>query len=99
MATMLVSVTVDPARADEVVRLLRGEMAPWMRVQPGFVSSHWLLSDDRSHCTILVDFTAEEDARAVADATLALPTHPTRSWNVERVEVTTDLATDERDSP
>ena len=91
MATMLVSVTVDPTRADEVVRLLRGEMAPWMRQQPGFVSSHWFLSDGLDRCTIIVDFEAPDDARAVADATLALPSHPARSWNVERVDVATDL--------
>ncbi|UMG93123.1 antibiotic biosynthesis monooxygenase [Nocardioides sp. TF02-7] len=90
MATMLVSVTVDPARADRVLGLLRGEMAPWMRRQPGFVASHWSLDDDRTRCTIVVEFDAEEHARAVAEATLALPTHPARSWNVERVEVAAD---------
>ena len=91
MTTLLISLDLDPDRADEVVRLLRSEMAPWMRQQPGFVSSHWFLADDRQHCTITVDFESESEAAAVARATLALPTNAARSWNVGRVETVADL--------
>lgn len=91
MTALVVSLTLDPARTDEVVRLLRQEMAPWMRRQHGFVSSHWFLADDGAHCTITVDFDDLPAARAVAEATLALPSPPARSWHVERVEVADDL--------
>lgn len=91
MPTLLVSLGLDPDRTEEVVRLLRVEVAPWMRRQPGFASSHWFLSEDRTRCTITVEFDDEPRARAVADATLALPSHPARSWHVERVEVASDL--------
>jgi hypothetical protein len=91
VTTLLISLDLDPARADEVVHLLRGEMAPWMRQQPGFLSSNWFLADDRGHCTIMVDFGSEPEAAAVAHATLALPCNPARSWNVGRVEIVADL--------
>ena len=91
VTTLLISLDLDPGRADEVVRLLRSEMAPWMRQQPGFVSSHWFLADDRQHCTITVDFESEAEAADVARATLALPSNSARSWNVERVDTVADL--------
>ncbi|MDX6235034.1 MAG: hypothetical protein QOH68_4190 [Nocardioidaceae bacterium] len=91
MTTLLISLDLDPVRADEVVRLLRGEMAPWMRQRPGFLSSHWFLADDRGHCTIMVEFESEPEASEVARATLALPSNPARSWNVGRVEIVADL--------
>ena len=91
MTTLLISLDLDPERADEVVTLLRSEMAPWMRQQAGFVSSHWFLADDRRHCTITVDFESDAEAAEVARATLALPKVPARSWNVERVEAVADL--------
>lgn len=91
MTTLLISLDLDPERADEVVRLLRVEMAPWMRQQPGFVSSHWFLADDRRHCTITVEFETEAEATEVGRATLALPSNPARSWNVGRVEAVADL--------
>lgn len=91
MTTLLISLDLDPERADEVIRLLRIEMAPWMRQQQGFVSSHWFLAEDRQHCTITVEFETEPEAAEVARATLALPSNPARSWNVGRVETVADL--------
>lgn len=91
MTTLLISLDLDPERADEVVALLRTEMAPWMRQQPGFVSSNWLLADDRRHCTITVEFETADEAAAVARATLALPSNRARSWNVGRVETVAEL--------
>jgi hypothetical protein len=91
MTTLLISLDLDPGRSEEVVRLLRTEMAPWMRHQPGFVSSHWLLADDHRHCTVTVEFDDDGHARDVAAATLALPDNPARSWHVGRVEVVADL--------
>jgi len=91
VTTLLISLDLDPERADEVVRLLRVEMAPWMRQQPGFVSSHWFLAADRRHCTITVEFETVAEAAEVGRATLALPSNPARSWNVGRVEAVADL--------
>lgn len=91
MTTLLISLTLDPERCEEVTRLLRTEMAPWMRRQAGFVSSHWLLADDGRHCTITAEFDGPDRARDVAEATLALPDSAARSWHVDRVEVVADL--------
>lgn len=91
MTTLLVSLVLDPDRSEDVVRLLRSEMAPWMRRQPGFVSSHWLLAEDRAHCTITIEFGTAVEAKTVGEATRALPDIPARSWHVERVEVVDDL--------
>ncbi|KAA1418635.1 hypothetical protein F0U44_09045 [Nocardioides humilatus] len=91
MTTLLISLDLDPVRADEVVRLLRGEMAPWMRQQTGYLTSHWFLADDRQHCTITVEFEDRPQASDVAQATLALPSNTDRSWNVGRVEIVDDL--------
>lgn len=91
VTTLLISLDLDPTRADEVVALLRGEMAPWMRRQAGYVSSHWLLADDREHCTITVEFEEQAQAADVAEATLALTGNTARSWNVGRVEIVDDL--------
>lgn len=91
MTTLLITLDLDASRADEVVGLLRSEMAPWMKQQAGFVSSHWFLADDRRHCTIMVEFDSEPAASDVARATLALPSNPARSWNVARVDSVSDL--------
>lgn len=91
MTTLLISLDLDPQRADEVVGLLRSEVAPWMRQQAGFLSSHWFLAEDRRHCTITVEFESESTAAHVARATLALPSNPARSWNVARVDSVSDL--------
>ena len=91
MTTLLISLDLDPTRADEVVGLLRSEMAPWMRQQAGYLSSHWLLADDREHCTITVEFEERPQAAQVAEATLALAANAARSWNVGRVEIVDDL--------
>lgn len=89
--TLLLDLALDPVRSEEVVRLLRTELAPWMRHRPGFRSSRWLLTDDRRQCTITVEFDTEPDAVAVAEATAALPDSPARSWHVRRCEVVCDL--------
>jgi hypothetical protein len=91
VTTLLIHLDLDPSRADEVVGLLRSEMAPWMRQQPGFQSSRWFLADDRRHCTVTVEFASESDAAEVARATLALPSNPARSWNVGWVDSVSDL--------
>ena len=91
MTTLLINLDLDPARADEVVGLLRSEVAPWMRQQAGFLSSHWFLAEDRRRCTITVEFESESNAADVARATLALPSNPARSWNVARVDTVSDL--------
>ncbi|MEZ0578722.1 hypothetical protein [Nocardioides sp. MH1] len=91
MTTLLISLDLDPTRAEEVAGLLRGEMAPWMRQQAGYLTSHWFLADDRRHCTITVEFEDRAQASDVARATLELPANTARSWNVDRVEIVDDL--------
>lgn len=87
MHTMVVSMAIDPVRADEVARHLREDIVGWARRQPGFVSGQWLLSDDRTSGVGAVVFASKEAAVAAAAGPRSFPRDDTRAWNVDRVTV------------
>lgn len=91
MTTLLISLALDPDRSQEVIRYLRTDLARWIRRLPGFESSHWLLSEDRAHCTVTLTFDDRGPADQVAEALLATDPNPARAWNVDRVEHVWDL--------
>ena len=45
MHTLVVTMTTDPARSEDVSRHLREDVTAWAKRQAGFVSGEWLLSD------------------------------------------------------
>lgn len=92
MHTMIVQMTVDPARADEVARHLREDIVGWAKGQPGFVSGQWLLSDERTSGLGVVVFATEAEATRAAGGPRGFPRDDDRAWNVEAVTVYEQLA-------
>jgi len=91
MTTLLATLVLLPDRSDEVLARLRGEVAPWLRRLPGFVTSRWLLTAERDRCTVVVEL-AGADAVPALEAALAPGTHDTaRSWWCERLQTVEDL--------
>lgn len=68
--TLINTFTVDPDRAEELLRLLSDATATGMRDRPGFVSANLHVSDDRRH----VANYAQWRTRADIDAMMADPT-------------------------
>ena len=71
MHTMIVRMSVDPARAELVARHFREDIIGWATRQPGFVSGQWLLAAERDHGMGVVIFASEDDASAAAQARAA----------------------------
>ncbi|WGX98574.1 hypothetical protein [Nocardioides sp. L-11A] len=91
MTMLLATLVLVPDRSDEVLARLRGEVAPWLRRLPGFVTSRWLLAADHDRCTVLVEL-AGADAVPALEAALRPGAHDTaRSWWCERLEAVEDL--------
>jgi len=91
MTTVVITLVLVPDRSDEVLARLRGEVAPWLRRRPGFVTSRWLLGAGHDRCTVVVEL---EDAasRPALEAALAPGRRdPARSWWCERLEEADDL--------
>lgn len=66
MHAMVVTVDIDPGRADEAVKSLHEITIPTAKSQEGFVRGVWIQSTDRSNGRGIVLFDTEEHARAAA---------------------------------
>ena len=87
MYTMVVRMSIDPARAEEAARHLREDVVGWARQQPGFVNGQWLRSPDASEGIGVVVFTTGEAAASAARGPRSYPRDAGRAWNVESVTV------------
>ncbi len=87
MHTMVVQMSIDPRRVDEVARHLREDIAGWARRQPGFVNGQWLRSADGSEGMGVVVFASEEAATSATHGPRGLPRDGERAWNIESVTV------------
>jgi hypothetical protein len=87
MHTMVVQMSIDPARAHVVTRHLREDIVSWARRQPGFVSGQWLLGPGQIHGMGVVVFASEDAAAAAAQGPRHFPRDEGRAWNVEDVTV------------
>jgi hypothetical protein len=83
--TLLVTMSVDPSRADLVAQHLREDIVPWARQQRGFVSGQWLLGAGQGFGVVL--FQTGEDAQQAAAGPRAFPYDESRAWNVVDVQV------------
>jgi hypothetical protein len=92
MVTLLVTMSIDPRRADLVPSLLRDDVVAWVRRQRGFCSGRWLCSEDRTLCLGVLDFVSVDDARAVAGLLRAGPGHPARAWQLGSAVVASEIA-------
>ena len=87
MHTIVVHMSIDPARADVVAGHLRADIVSWARQQPGFVSGQWLLDPGSRQGLGVVVFSSEEEATVAARGPRAFPRDDARAWNVEDVTV------------
>ncbi len=92
MHTMVVRMSVDPARAGEVARHLREDVTGWAKQQPGFISGQWLGRDGGTEALGVVVFASEADAARAAQGPRRYPPDPARAWNTEDVTVYAQLA-------
>jgi len=90
--TLLVRMSINPARADEAARHLREDVVGWATRQPGFVSGQWLLSDDRTCGLGIVVFGSEQSALNAAAGPKSYRREDKRPWNVEEVTLFTEVA-------
>ena len=92
MHTLVVQMSTDPSRADEIARHFRDDVAPWARRQPGFVTGQWLRSPDRRAGIGVVVFASEDAAAAAAQGPRGYPRDERRAWNIMDVTVYEQLA-------
>lgn len=87
MDTILVRMSCDPRRRDEVQTHLHNDVAPWARRQPGFVDGRWLLGGDGASALGVVTFRSRAEAEEAASGPRSYPNDPTRAWRIDAVEV------------
>ena len=87
MHTMVVRMSIDPARAEEAARHLRGDVVGWARRQPGFVNGQWLRSPDGSEGIGVVVFASADAAASAARGPRGYSRDASRPWNLESVTV------------
>jgi len=87
MHALVVQMSTDPARPEEVARHFYEDVVRWVRQQPGFVSGQWLRSADRSEGLGVVVFASEDAATAAAQGPRNYARDDERAWNLDRVTV------------
>ena len=87
MHTLVVKMTTDPARSEEVFRHLREDVTAWAKRQPGFVSGEWLLSDTQESGLGLVSFDSADAASHAAVGPQSNGHDDQRAWNIDSVTV------------
>jgi hypothetical protein len=92
MHTMVVRMSVDPARTGEVARHLREDVTGWAKQQPGFVSGQWIHADGGTEALGVVVFASQADAARAAQGPRRYPPDAARAWNIEDVTVYEQLA-------
>ena len=92
MHALLVELSTDPSRTDEVARHFREDVAGWAKRQPGFVTGQWLGSTDGRAGVGVVVFDSEDAATTAAHGPRNYARDEDRAWNVEKVTVYEQLA-------
>jgi hypothetical protein len=93
MHTLVVQMSLDPSRPEEVSQHLREEVAGWAKRQPGFVTGQWLRSPDGRAGMGVVVFTSDDAAATAAQGPRSYPREDDRAWNIENVTVYQQLTT------
>lgn len=91
MHTLVVRMSTDPSRAEEVTRHLE-DVAGWAQRQPGFVTGQWLGSLDGRAGIGVVVFDSEDAASKAAQGPRGYRRVDDRAWNIEDVTVYEQLA-------
>ncbi len=87
MYTLVVQMTTDPARSEDVSRHLSEDVTAWAKRQPGFVNGEWLRNGTRDSGLGLVTFDSAEAAAQAAAGPLSGGHDDERAWNVDNVTV------------
>jgi hypothetical protein len=87
MHTMVVQMSTDSSRPEEVARHLREDVVGWARQQPGFVSGQWLRGADRRGGIGVLVFASEDAATSAARGPRNYPRDENRAWNIESVTI------------
>lgn len=87
MHTLVVQMSTDPSRVDEVETHLREDVVPWARRQSGFVAGQWLRTTDGRKAVGVVVFASEEAANAAAGGPRNYQRDEARAWNIDSVKV------------
>ena len=90
MYTMVVRMSADPARLDEVSRHFENDVVGWAKQQPGFVSGQWLCAPSGEEALGIVVFESAEAADNAAKGPRGYGLNArdaTRAWNIEDVTV------------
>jgi hypothetical protein len=93
MHTLVVQMSLDPSRPDQVARHLREDVAGWASRQPGFVTGQWLRSPDGRTGMGVVVFASEDAATTAAQGPRGYRRDDSRAWNIEDVTVYQQLTT------
>ena len=91
MHTMIVRMTLDPARLPEVDRHFEQDVVPRANRQAGFVGGRWLRSADGTQGLGIVVFDSAA-AAAAANGPRGQQPDPARAWNVAEVVVFEQVA-------
>lgn len=93
MHTLVVQMSIDPSRPEEVSRHLREDVAEWAKRQPGFVTGQWLRSLDGRAGMGVVVFASEDAAATAAQGPRSHRHDGDRAWNIENVTVYQQVST------
>ncbi len=92
MHTLIVDMSIDPSRAEEVDTHLRDDIVSWARRQPGFVTGQWLRAADARSGMGVVVFDSLQAATTAAEGPRRFPRDDTRAWNIEGVSILEQIA-------
>ena len=94
MHIMVVRMTTDPDRIEEVRRHLEENSKRRASSRPGYIGGRWLLAEDRRHAIGVVRFDSADAAQAaaVAGPRQAMDDQSERPWNVVGVNVFEQVA-------
>jgi hypothetical protein len=84
---MVVRMTLDPARPDEVDRHLREDVVPWAKQQSGFIAGRWLRSVDSTAGMGVVAFGSEDAANAAAATPRSIVYSEDKAWAIAGVDI------------
>ncbi len=90
MHTMVVRMSSDPARRDELQKHFEEDVLPWAKRQQGFVSGQWLCAPGGDEALGVVVFESAEAADTAARDPRDYGRHErdlARAWNIEDVTV------------
>jgi len=93
MHTMVVQMSIDPARTDAIARHFREDIISWATQQPGFVSGQWLLAPEHGQGMGVVVFATVDAASAAARGPRSYARNDSRAWNIEDVTIYEQVTT------